>query len=61
MTLLDCIYAATINPNLKKHDRHKPRNAQDFMPVDYYREKAEQKPKEQLFDKLEAFVKAYSK
>ena len=39
MSLLDVHYAATINPHLDKRHRVKPRAPQDFMPVDFFRER----------------------
>ena len=56
MVLLDAIYAATINPNLKKSDRHKVRHAADFMPVDYARPKLPKKKKTNIVDQLNAFA-----
>jgi hypothetical protein len=35
MSMLDVLYAATINPHLKKRDFVKPRAPIDFMPADY--------------------------
>lgn len=32
MSMLESIYAATINPNLKEHDRVKPRSSREFLP-----------------------------
>lgn len=37
--MLDAIYAATVNPNLEKQDRHTVRESTDFMPDDYDRPK----------------------
>lgn len=57
MTMLDAIYAATVNPNLKKGDRHKVREASAFMPVDYDRPKPQKKRKKtDIVDQLNAFA-----
>lgn len=60
MSLLDSIYAATINPHLeKKADRHKPRPPETFMPADYEREKKKNAPP--LMSQLQQFVKRHTR
>lgn len=58
MAMLDLVYAATVNPNLKKSERHKPRVAEDFMPFDFARERRKSKriSKEQLLEKLDRYA-----
>lgn len=57
--MLDSIYAATVNPHLDKRDRHKVREAADFMPRDYDRPKRPKRPKQSeadIVDQLNAFA-----
>lgn len=57
MTMLDSIYAATVNPNLEKADRHKVREAEAFMPLDYDRPARPKKNKNSdIVDQLNAFA-----
>lgn len=57
MVMLDAIYAATVNPNVEKQDRHKVRDAVEFMPVDYDRPRAKRaKPNAGIVDQLNAFA-----
>lgn len=57
MVMLDAIYAATLNPNVDKADRHTVRDAVDFMPTDYDRPPAKRaKKKHSIVDQLNAFA-----
>lgn len=56
MSILDCIYAATINPNLDRRNRVKPRPPMDFMPPDYYIEPTTKK--NDIVAQLDAYVGA---
>lgn len=52
--MLDAVYAATLNPNVEKADRHKPRGLEDFLPVHAYRQPKDSKPnKQKLLSKLD--------
>ena len=56
MVMLDAIYAATVNPHLDKRDRHKVREAADFMPRDYDRPKRPKQSEADIVDQLNAFA-----
>lgn len=58
MTMLEAIYAATINPHLEKNDRVKPRKFEDFLPAGFQR--APKRPRKlTLAQQLAIVAKAY--
>lgn len=54
--MVDQLFAATINPNLKKHDRHTPRQLSEFLPVGSYSPKQKTKASRDLAKKLDDFA-----
>lgn len=56
MAMLDAVFAATINPNLKKHDRITPRVPVEFMPHDYYRGETHKRSRTAIIDQLDRYA-----